>query len=82
VGKPEERRPLGRPRCRWENNIKMHLREVRWGGMDSIDLAQDKDRWRAVVNAVMNLQVPQNAGNFLTSWGPVSFSGRSLLHVT
>jgi hypothetical protein len=58
VGKPEGRRPLGRPRRRWEDNIKMDLREVGWGGMDSINLAEDRDRWRAVVNAVMNLRVP------------------------
>jgi hypothetical protein len=58
VGKPEGRRPLGRPRRRWEDNIKMELREVGWGGMDWINLAQDRDRWRAVVNAVMNLLVP------------------------
>jgi hypothetical protein len=58
VGKPEGRRPLGRPRRRWEDNIKMALREVRWGGMDWINLAQDRDRWRALVNAVMNLRVP------------------------
>jgi hypothetical protein len=58
VGKPEGRRPLGRPRRRWEDNIKMDLREVGWGGMDWINLAQDKDRWRAFVNAVMNLRVP------------------------
>jgi hypothetical protein len=56
VGRPEGRRPLGRPRRRWEDNIKMHL-EVGWG-MDWIELAQDRDRWRAVVNAVMNPQVP------------------------
>jgi hypothetical protein len=58
VGKPEGRRPLGRPRRRWEDNIKMDLREVAWGGMDWINLALDRDRWRALVNAVMNLRVP------------------------
>jgi hypothetical protein len=58
VGKPEEKRPLGRPRHRWVNNIKIDLREVGWDGMDWIDLAQDRDRWRALVNAVMNLRVP------------------------
>jgi hypothetical protein len=58
VGKPEGRRALGRSRRRWEDNIKMDLREVGWGGMDWIDLAQDRDRWRALVNAVMNLRVP------------------------
>jgi hypothetical protein len=57
VGKPEGRRPLGRPRQRWENNTKMYLRKVRWGGMDWIDLFQGRDRWRAVVNTVMNLWV-------------------------
>jgi hypothetical protein len=65
VGRPEGRRPLGRPRHRWEDNIKMDLQEVGWG-MDWIELAQDMNRWRAVVNAVMNLRVPLNAGNFLT----------------
>jgi hypothetical protein len=57
VGRPKGRRPLGRPRYRWEDNIKMDLQEVGWG-MDWIELAQDRDRWRAVVNAVMNLRVP------------------------
>jgi len=66
VGKLEGKRPLLRPRPRWEG-IKMHLQEVGSGSMDWIDLAQDRDRWRALVNAVMNLWVPQNAGNFLTS---------------
>jgi hypothetical protein len=58
VGKPEGKRPLGRPRRRWEDNIKMDLKEVGCGGLDWIDLAQDGDRWRAVVNQVMNLWVP------------------------
>jgi hypothetical protein len=66
VRRPEGRRPLWRPRRRWEDNIKMDLQDVGWG-MDCIELAQDGDRWRALVNAVMNLRVPSNAGNFLTS---------------
>jgi hypothetical protein len=57
VGRPEGRRLLGRPRRRWEDNIKIDHQEVGWG-MDWIELAQDRDRWRAVVNAVMNLRVP------------------------
>ena len=56
-GKPEGRRPLGRPRRRWEDNIKMDLQEVGCGGMEWIDVAQDRYRWRALVNAVMNLRV-------------------------
>ena len=58
VGKPEGKRLLGRPRRRWEDNIKMDLQEVGCGGMDWIELAQDRDKWRAAVNAVMNLRVP------------------------
>jgi hypothetical protein len=58
VGRPEGRRPLGRPRRRWEDNITMDLQEAGWGCIDWIDMAQDRDRWRALVNAVMNLRVP------------------------
>ena len=57
MGKPEEKRALERPRSRWEDNIRMDLQEAGWG-MDWIDLAQERDRWRALVNAVMNLRVP------------------------
>jgi hypothetical protein len=58
VGNPEGKRPLGRPRRKWVENIKMDLREIGWDGKDWIDLAQDKDQWRALVNTVMNLRVP------------------------
>ena len=65
VGKPEGKRPLGRPRRRWEDNIKMDLQEVGRGGGDWMEFAQDRDRWRALVITVMNFRVPYNAGNFL-----------------
>jgi hypothetical protein len=55
VGKPEGKKPLGRPRSRWVDNIKMVLREIGWDGTDWIDLAQDRDPWRALVNTVINL---------------------------
>ena len=58
VGKPEGKRPFGRSRCRWEDNIKMDIQEVGCGSMDWIELAQDRERWRALVNSVMNLRVP------------------------
>jgi hypothetical protein len=58
VGKLEGKRPLGRPKCRWEDNIRMDLREIGWGGMDWSDLAQDRDQWKALVNTVINLRVP------------------------
>jgi hypothetical protein len=58
VGNPEGKRPLGRSRRRWEDNIKLDLREMGWGVMDWIDVAQDRDEWRALVNTVMNLWIP------------------------
>jgi hypothetical protein len=58
VGKPEGKRPLGRPRHRWVGIVKMDLREIGWGGMVWTDLAQDRDQWRALVNTVMNLRAP------------------------
>jgi hypothetical protein len=58
VGKPEGKRPLGRRRCRWVDNIKMDLREIEWGGMDWIDVSWDRDQWKVLVNTVMKLWVP------------------------
>ena len=67
MGKPEGERPLGRPRRRGKDNIKMDLQEVGCEGVDWIELAQDRNSWRALVSTVMNLRFPQNAGNLLTS---------------
>jgi hypothetical protein len=67
VEKPEGKRPLGRPRRRCVNNIKMDLRVIEWDGMDWIDPAQDGDHWRALLNTVVNLRVLLNKGNFLSS---------------
>jgi CRISPR/Cas system-associated exonuclease Cas4 (RecB family) len=58
VGTPEGKRPLERPRRRWVDNIKMNLRKIGWDGVDWIDMAEDRDQWRALVNTVLNLQVP------------------------
>jgi hypothetical protein len=80
VGNPEGKRPLGRPKCRWVDNIKMDLREIGWAGGDWINLAQDRDQWRAFVKAVMNLRVPENAGKFLSGCTIGSFSRRAQLH--
>jgi hypothetical protein len=80
VGNPGGKRLLGRPRHRRVDNIKMDLREIGWDGGDWIDLAQDRDQWRALVNVVMNLQVPQNAGKFLSGCTIGSFSRRAELH--
>ena len=67
VGKPEGKRPLGRPRRRWKDNIKIDLTESWMWGTDWIELAQDRDRWRTLVNVVTNLRAPLNVRNFLTS---------------
>jgi hypothetical protein len=71
VGRPEGKRPLGRPRLRWEDNTKMVVQEVGCG---------DRDRLQALVNTITNLRVPQNAGTILTGLKLISFSGRTLLH--
>jgi hypothetical protein len=67
VGRPEGENHLEKSRRRWEDNIKMDLKEVGFGCLDWFDLAEDRDGWQALVNAVMNLRVPQNAGSILTS---------------
>jgi hypothetical protein len=77
VGKPKGKRPLGRPRRRWVDNIKIDLREIGWDGMDWMDLAQDRDQWRVLVNKVMNLRVLQNVGKFLSSCIIRGFSRRA-----
>jgi hypothetical protein len=80
VGNPEGKRPLGRPRRRWVDNIKIDLREIGWDGMDWIELAQDRDQWRALVNTVMNLRGSLKfARNFLNGCTIGSFSGRAQL---
>jgi hypothetical protein len=76
----EGKRPLGRTRRRWVNSIKMDLREIGLGGMDWIDLVQDKDPGRVLVNTVMNFRVPQNVGKFLSSCTTSGFSKRVQLH--
>jgi hypothetical protein len=76
VGKPEGERPLGRQKRRWMDNIKIDLSEIEWDGMDWIVLAQGRDQWRALVNTVMNLRVPQNA-EFLSGCTIGGFSRKS-----
>jgi hypothetical protein len=73
VGKPEGNRPLGRPRRRWVDNIKMDLGGIGWDGMDWIDLSKGRDQWRSLVNTGMNLRVQKNAGKFLSSCTVGSF---------
>ena len=78
--KPEGKRPLERPRRRWEDNIKMDLQEVGGGCEDWMELAQGRDRWRALVSMVMNLRVPKMRGISWLVAEPVSLSRRTLLH--
>jgi hypothetical protein len=80
VGYPERDRPLARPKSKWEGNIKMHLREIGVAGVDWIHMAQDRDRWRALVNTVMNLRVPYREGALCLAERTIRFSIRTLLH--
>jgi hypothetical protein len=80
VVEPEGKRPPGVPRRRWEDNIKMDVREIVWGSMDWIDLAQKRDQWRALVNTLMNFRVPYNFGKFLSSCATGGFSRKAQLH--
>jgi hypothetical protein len=80
VRKPEGKRPVGRPKRRWVDNIKMDLRAIEWGGMDWIDLAQNRGQWRALGNMVMNLRAPLNVEKFLSNCATGGFSRRAQLH--
>jgi hypothetical protein len=80
VGKPERKRPLGRPRRMWVENIKMYLREVGWSDVDWNGLAKDMNRWRAVVNSVLNLPVPLNAEKLSSGLTNCGFSSSDQLH--
>jgi hypothetical protein len=80
VRKPEGNRPLGRPRRRWVDNIRMYLGEVGWVDVDWIGLAQDRNRWRALVNAAMNLRVPLNAGKLSSGYTTDVLSSSAQLH--
>jgi hypothetical protein len=81
VGKPEGRRPLGRPRCRWVDNIRMDLGKVWWGDVDWIGLAKDRNRWRAVVNSILNLWVSCNAGKLSSDLTSSGLSSSVQLHI-
>jgi hypothetical protein len=80
VGKPEGRRPLGRPRRRWVDNIRADLEEIGRGGVGWTGMAQDRDNWRALVNSVTNLQVLQNAGKLLSGFTTGGLSSSAQLH--
>jgi hypothetical protein len=75
------KRPLGRPRRRWVDNIRMDLGEVGWGDADWIGLAQDRNRWRALLNSVLNLRVPRNAGKLSSGVTSSGLSSSVLLHI-
>jgi hypothetical protein len=80
LGKPEGKRPLRRPRHRWVDNIRMDLGEMGWGDVDWIGLAQDRNRWRVVVNSVLNLRVPWNAGKLSSGLTSRGFLSSAQLH--
>jgi hypothetical protein len=80
VGKPEGKWPLGRPRRRWEDNIRMYLGEMGWGDVDWIGLAKDRNRWRALVNSVLNLRVPWNAEKLSSGLTSSGLSRSAQLH--
>jgi hypothetical protein len=79
-GKPETKRPLERPRCRWVDNVKMDLREIGRGGMGWIDVALDRDQWTTLVNTAMNHRVEKDAANFFNGYTICGFSRRAQLH--
>jgi hypothetical protein len=81
VGKPEGKRPLRRPRRRWVDNIRIDLGEVGWGDVGWIGLAKDRNRWRAVVNSVLNLRVPRNAGKLSSGLTYSGLSSSAQLHI-
>jgi hypothetical protein len=80
VGNPEGKRPLGRPRRRWVDNIRVDLGEVGWGDVDWIGLAKDRNRWRALVNSVFNLRVPRNVGKVSSGLTSSGLSSSVQLH--
>jgi hypothetical protein len=80
VGKPEGTRPLGRPRRRWVDNIRMDLGEVGWGDVDWIGLTKDRNRWRVLVNSVLNLRLPRNAGKLSSGLASSGLSSIVQLH--
>jgi hypothetical protein len=80
MGKPEVKRPLGRPRRKWVNTVRMDLGEIIWGGVGWIGLAQDRDKWKALVNSVMNLRVPSNVAKLPTGFTSGGLSSNAELH--